>query len=215
MPKEYIVQQGEHLSSIAADHGFPDYLPIWNHPDNAALKAQRKDPNILFPGDVVVIPEQESKTVSGETEKRHTFVVTRRLLKLRIVLRDEMGLPLANIPCKLTIEEQTWELNTDANGLLEHDISPYARTAQLLVQDSKTGEEMEFPVRLGDLDPVDELSGMMARLNNLGYDAGNLDTPEAERFSSSVEEFQCDHGLDVDGKCGPMTQAKLKEIHGC
>ena len=34
-------------------------------------------------------------------------------------------------------------------------------------------------------------------------------------FLSAIEEFQCDHGLVVDGKCGPATQAKLKQVHGC
>jgi murein L,D-transpeptidase YcbB/YkuD len=34
-------------------------------------------------------------------------------------------------------------------------------------------------------------------------------------FLSAVEEFQCDHGLTVDGKCGPATQARLKQAHGC
>jgi len=30
-----------------------------------------------------------------------------------------------------------------------------------------------------------------------------------------VGNFQRDHGLTVDGKCGPLTQAKLKKVHGC
>jgi peptidoglycan hydrolase-like protein with peptidoglycan-binding domain len=42
-----------------------------------------------------------------------------------------------------------------------------------------------------------------------------LDEEDEARFKSAVEEFQCDHGLAVDGKCGPKTQAKLEEIHGC
>jgi peptidoglycan hydrolase-like protein with peptidoglycan-binding domain len=71
---------------------------------------------------------------------------------------------------------------------------------------------------------VDEVSGQIGRLNNLGYDAGELDSPVAspeqerhrsEHFRSAVEEFQCDHGLLVDGICGARTQAKLEEIHGC
>jgi peptidoglycan hydrolase-like protein with peptidoglycan-binding domain len=34
-------------------------------------------------------------------------------------------------------------------------------------------------------------------------------------FRSAVEEFQCDHGLTVDGDCGAQTQAKLLSVHGC
>jgi peptidoglycan hydrolase-like protein with peptidoglycan-binding domain len=55
----------------------------------------------------------------------------------------------------------------------------------------------------------------MARLNNLGYFAGEIENPDQTAFESAVEEFQCDHGVHVDGICGPNTQAKLKKLHGC
>jgi murein L,D-transpeptidase YcbB/YkuD len=38
---------------------------------------------------------------------------------------------------------------------------------------------------------------------------------DKERIRLAVEEFQCDHGLKVDGVGGPDTQNKLKEVHGC
>src|SRR5450432_2358900 len=48
MPTCHIVEQGEHLSKIAADYGFRDSDTIWHYPDNAELKAKRKTPHILF-----------------------------------------------------------------------------------------------------------------------------------------------------------------------
>ena len=45
--------------------------------------------------------------------------------------------------------------------------------------------------------------------------AGPIDTVDEKLLASAVEEFQCDHGLTVDGKCGSLTQAKLKKVHGC
>ncbi len=55
-------------------------------------------------------------------------------------------------------------------------------------------------------------------LLNLGYLAGPFggrsDEENRMMFLSAIEEFQCDHGLVVDGKCGPGTQAQLKQIHG-
>ena len=54
--KEYQAREGDCISSIAYENGlFPNTL--WNHPDNAELKRNRKDMNLLEVGDVVKIPE--------------------------------------------------------------------------------------------------------------------------------------------------------------
>jgi len=42
----HTVVQGEHLTQIAAKYGFRDYRTIWQHGQNAALNAQRTNPNI-------------------------------------------------------------------------------------------------------------------------------------------------------------------------
>ena len=73
----------------------------------------------------------------------------------------------------------------------------------------------QVPVQIGCLDPIDEPSGQLIRLANLGYyrlDGTDIDQSE---FVSAVEEFQCEQGLTVDGICGPATQAKLKQVYGC
>lgn len=54
------------------------------------------------------------------------------------------------------------------------------------------------------------ISGQSGRLTNLGYFSGDVNQPEPADFKSAVEEFQCDHGLAVDGICGPITQASLR-----
>src|SRR5262249_8508870 len=95
-----------------------------------------------------------------------------------------------------------------------------AERASLIIKDPQTPlDDVVIPIKVGHLDPVEEVSGQQARLNNLGYFAGPLEGKTEEEnqalFLSAIEEFQCDHGLRVDGICGPQTQAKLKEVHGC
>ena len=211
----YTVKQGEYLSKIAKSFGFADYKAIWDHPENAEFKKKRKNPNILYPGDNLFIPAKEGKEISGVTEQRHRFQVKRSPLKLRLMLKDINFNPLAQTKCVFHVDGEQFELMIGADGLVEHAIPSTAQQAWLHVDDPRSPIDLEVPIQIGHLDPVDTVSGQKARLNNLGYYAGPLDKEDDALFKSAVEEFQCDHKLTVDGKCGPKTQAKLKDIHGC
>ena len=219
MPYHTVVQ-GEYLSEIAKRYGFGSYKTIWDHPENAALKKQRENPNVIFPGDRLFIPDKASKQVSGDTTQLHRFVLNGEKLKLRLVLEDLYEKPIADAQCELRIDNESFSLKTDGHGKIEKDIKPGAHKGMLTIKDPQTPiKDIQLPIQIGHLDPVDEVSGQKARLNNLGYFAGPFDgKSEAENkalFLSAVEEFQCDHALAVDGKCGPATQAKLKQVHGC
>src|SRR4051812_23195035 len=48
------------MSSIAHDFGFLNFETILNHPKNAELKKNRANPQVLFPGDEVFIPDKNS-----------------------------------------------------------------------------------------------------------------------------------------------------------
>ena len=216
----HIVVQGEHLSSIAKKYGFPTYKLIWDHPQNAALKKERQNPNVIFPGDKLFIPEARQKQVGRSTGQTHRFVLKTDTLKLRLVLEDLYEKPIDNAECELAVDGQVFKLKTDGKGKIEQVIAPDTRAATLTIKDPRTPNNgVAIPIRIGDMDPVDKESGQKARLNNLGYFAGPLDGRTAQEnqalFVSAVEEFQCDHSLTVDGKCGPATQAKLKQVHGC
>jgi hypothetical protein len=216
MADYYTVEQGDHLSKIAKDNGFTDYTIIWNHPNNSDLKSQRQNPNVLFPGDQVFIPDMEQKQESGATDKKHTFVVDKKTLKLRLVLQDTYEKPIAGAQCALLVDGQTYQLTTDGNGKLEQEIPLDAKKGTLTIRGDQTPFTNDvIPIKIGHLDPIDEISGQVARLNNLGYSAGPLDGSDTDAFESAVEEFQCDNSLTVDGICGPQTQSTLKQVHGC
>jgi Putative peptidoglycan binding domain len=216
----HTVEDGEHLSRIARKHGFTNHTVIWDHAQNAELKKARKNPNVLFPGDQVFIPDREERTESRSTDAKHRFVAKREPLKFRLVLEDLYEKPIANAKCELHIEHEQFKVTTDGHGKIERDIRPTDEQAFIVIQDLQTPfNEIAIPVKIGRLHPPDKPSGQLARLNNLGYLAGPIPGKSREEnealFVSAVEEFQCDHGLVVDGKCGPVTQEKLKQVHGC
>jgi hypothetical protein len=215
MPTDHIVEDGEYLGSIAEKYGFSSYLPMWQHPQNATLKAQRKNPNTLMPGDVVHVPDKEIKEYSGQTEKRHQFIKQQPVLTLRIVARGLDDEPIPNASCMLVVEDQSYNLTTDSKGLVEQTIPPSAHQGMLIIKGETAATDLQIQIHIGYLHPLEEMTGVQGRLNNLGYNAGEVGNGDTTRLKSAVKEFQGEHGMTPDGDWGPPLQAKLKEVYGC
>ena len=226
MASDHTVVQGEYLSKIARNYGFSDYRTIWEHPRNAELKRLRQNPNVLYPGDELFIPDRKEKYESRVTERRHRFQMRAPSLKLRIVVEDTYEKPIGGAPFELSIGSALHSLTSDERGKVEQDIPSTAEAAILIIRTEETPlNNVAIPVKIGHLDPVEEVTGQKGRLKNLGYYFGVIDTKVDAEFRSAVEEFQCDNfpsprradgvPVAVDGVCGPKTQARLKEVHGC
>lgn len=215
MPTEYTVQQGDYLAGLAKQFGLPTSV-IWNHPNNADLKQKRPDPNVLFPGDHLYIPDLTTGEQSCSTDKLHKFETPNSKLCLRLTLEDQYHQPIANADCVLGVDGDFQKLKTDGKGKVEQIIPLGVQDGFVTIREPKILlGDVQIPLKIGHLDPIDEVSGQTARLNNLGYFAGDPEKPDPDTFRSAVEEFQCDSELKVDGICGPNTQAKLKQVHGC
>ena len=87
---EYRVREGDCIASIAHKYGL-FWEKIWNAAENADLKEQRKNHNILEPGDIVFISEFEKREEAGATETKHRFRLKGVPVKcrLRLVRRPE------------------------------------------------------------------------------------------------------------------------------
>ncbi len=216
MPIRYIVKPGDHLAKIAAEHGISSYLALWTAGENAELRKKRKNPNILFAGDVVVIPDKTVKQKDVVTDKRHRFVMTEHRLKLRIDVEDAFRAPLKNTACELGAEGANANTQrTDGKGRVELDVPKATHRARLIIRNAETGfSDVVLDVIVGGLDPVDTIEGQSQRLVNLGYLRKVAVDRDAPELLSAVQEFQCDHGLTVDGRCGPASQGKLEKVHG-
>jgi hypothetical protein len=211
MGETRVISAGEHAPRIAAEEGFGDLKHVWDAPQNAELKRTR-DPCVLNPGDELFVPDKQANQFAVATSKTHTFVIKRLKIRLRVALRDASNRPLANVPCKLRYGGVTTALILDGNGALDQEIPFDTDPCTLSLPDR------DISLSVGHLAPFDQPAGLRARLNNLGYHVDATDEESEgtdEALRSAVEEFQCDHDLTVDGKCGPKTRAKLKEIYGC
>jgi N-acetylmuramoyl-L-alanine amidase len=220
MSTEHTVAQGEHLVRIADQYGFADYGTIWNHADNAELKTKRENPNVLFPGDQITIPEKETSEYSRATDNTHKFRKSGKPLQLNLKLERAYDGAVSGTPCDLSAGALQVSLTTDGDGAIGSTIPKSVEDVRLVVhekievKDGTLPADEELALQVGWLDPVDERSGQVGRLANLGYYRGPFDPVDEPELLSAVEEFQCEHDLKVDGICGPATQAKLKEVHG-
>ena len=57
MSTPYTVQRGDTLTKIAREHGFRSWRALYSHPDNAGVRRLRPNPDLIFPGDVIQIPD--------------------------------------------------------------------------------------------------------------------------------------------------------------
>ena len=211
MAHDHTVREGECIASIAIDHGFfPDTL--WEHPENAELKAMRKDPYVLQPGDLVHIPDLIWGEESCDTESQHTFRRKGVPEFIELVLLDEDGEPRKDLPYRLEVDGSSRDGQTDADGALKEPISPDAERGRLLLGENY---DEEIPLDLGRMNPVSELSGVKMRLTNLGYDCGGTSEVLDDQTRVQLEAFQHDHGLQVSGEPDDATQSKLEEMYGC
>jgi hypothetical protein len=218
----HTAKQGDYVTSVAARYGLSDYTEIWDDPANANLKSKRLDPNILLPQDRLFIPDIRVAEYLRPTDVCHKFKIPATNLQLRIELQRAFAPPIASNACPMRVDEEYYDTTaTDEHGLVAHKIKNTAAQASLAIRNFVQGIRGEKPsdrlvkLKIGCLDPIDSISGQQARLINLGYYRGSLDGSDPDEMRSAVEEFQCDHGLTVDGDCGPKTQDRLKKVYGC
>jgi N-acetylmuramoyl-L-alanine amidase len=197
----YTVKQGDCISSIAESHGL-FWEKVWNHPKNARLKEQRKDPNILYSGDVIFIPDKEKKEESGPTEQRHRFKKKGTPAKLRMMVEQD-DIPIADTPFILEVDGKLYQGKTDKKGFLEVSIDPKAKRGRLRVGD------LEMELELGGMDPLDENIGVQERLQNLGFYEGELDGTMSPETKEAIASFQHATGLKETGELDDATRQKL------
>jgi hypothetical protein len=202
MSKVHVVKQGDHLSALAEENGFANFHTIFDHGDNADLKALR-DPHTLFPGDRVFIPDAVQRTEQRSTNTVNIFTADVPKLLLRLRLLDVDGVTVKSIACDVTVPPNTAPSaeTTDGGGVLEKQIGRGREQRGTVVAhqnlatptpEGDTTHDITYDLVIGNLNPHVKLSGQQARLSNLGYFAGYT-VRDLDALLWAAEEFRCDH----------------------
>jgi hypothetical protein len=214
----YIVRQGDFLAKLAFIHGF-DADEVWNDPKNADIKKLRLDPNILAPGDILYLPEKEEAKglpISQGTENNYTAVVPKNTV--RLAFHDDNG-PLANAPYVIDGLGDPQQGSTNGDGVAEIDVPLDVRQIRITL----TNQNIVFPVGIGDMDPIDEPSGVRKRLEHLDYydplarmAPAQISEDQATGFDQrAIAAFQTAKGLEPTGVLDDATKQALVAEHGC
>jgi hypothetical protein len=207
MAENYQVKQGDCIFSIAFEKGFFADT-IWNHPNNKDLKELRKDPNVLLPGDIVFVPDKRLREYSEGTNQVYKYKCknTPKSLQFQFI---EFDIPIKDMGYTLDVDGVKSKGKTDGDGMVKTMIVPNAKIAKLVFENGS-----EFRFELGHLDPVDNITGLQARLSRLGLFDGKIDGVMNDKTKEAIIEFQHAKNLNETGEADADTKNLLEKMTG-
>lgn len=205
----YLAEQGDGMSSIAVRCGH-FWQTIWKHPNNADLRTMRREPEVLLVGDRIYIPERMTKSCFAETGAKHRYRRKGVPAQVRFRVRDIRGRPLAERPYELRIGNDLYGGQTDNDGRLQEWVAPTERMGTLTVFNDHPAypAQIVWLLKIGDLDPIDTLSGVRGRLKNLGFEC------DGEEMEDAILAFQRAYSLIETGVMDEATRGELRAAHG-
>jgi hypothetical protein len=210
--KSYVVRSGDYLTQIAFALRV-DPEAVWNDPKNAELNS-RRDPNLLHPGDVLFVPDSPPTPLDIEVGTTNRYVADVPTTQVQLQFQDA-DQPYANEPYSADLAGQVEEGTLDGNGSLTLEVPIHVREVRLTFPKRK----ITHVVQVGDMDPIDEPSGVRKRLQHLGYmaadESGTLDEDLRDEYTkAAIALFQEAMGLKATGELDDATKGALVKAHG-
>ncbi|MBK8258775.1 MAG: peptidoglycan-binding protein [Polyangiaceae bacterium] len=208
--KPYVVKQGDYLSKLAFIYAF-DAEAVWDHELNSALKSARKSGDMLAPGDVLYLPVTPKEGLPFTSGGTNRYKGSIPMVDVNLAFHDMDEKPIANAAFTIDVPGVRPNSGTsDGDGKVSFKVPVTHREVPVLFPDLN----LIFHVRVGDLDPADEMTGAMQRLAHLGYfaesDMGNRDAD----LALAVLRFQRLKGLEETGALDAATLEALEGVHG-
>jgi hypothetical protein len=197
----YVIKQGDYLAKLACQFGF-DADTVWSDPKNADLRKLRSDPNLLWPTDILYIPDQVNKQPvlkSLTTGTTNTFVSDTPTVTVNLKFADA---ELASQPYTIPELPQLTGLTTRADGTATIAMPITQRVVTVVF----TSDGTAFTCNVGHVDPINTLSGVIQRLQNLGFLDPNadLETFDLDSVRGALREFLATQpGAAVDSPSSP------------
>ena len=129
----YTVVQGDCLSSIALQFGYADWRNIYNDPANASFRQLRPNPNLIYPGDEIFIPDPEADPEEAPTDAWTEFKIDSQKTFIRVRMMDGNNAAFSGKKYQLDVNGTISEGTTGGDGMIEKEIPANATAATLTV----------------------------------------------------------------------------------
>jgi Putative peptidoglycan binding domain len=213
--RPYIVRQGDHLARLAYVHGF-DATEVWNHENNNGLREMGRKPELLAPGDILYLPGKPKESLAFYAGTSNRYQARVPVVNVALAFKDADQV-LSDEPYEIHglgtdgSDGQTEERKTDSEGKVSLELPVTTREVTIVFP----RQNIAYEVRVGDMDPVAEMSGIQKRLENLGYLPRDREGGfEGAYLQAAIAEFQKRHGLAPTGTLDDNTSNLLKDEHG-
>jgi len=217
-PRVHVVRQGETAAQIAWKYGFSDVGTVWHHPDNRELAKARPNPDVLRPGDKVSIPPHKTAVFKLAAEQETKITAKRPTQRLHLTIEWDIDEPAATARYELTFREgrkvHRRKGTTAGDGLLDEKLPLSATELRLSIwpKDSKGKTDcLILDLGMGHLDPIEDLSGVQARLENLGFHCGDEEGELGPRTQAALKRFRSQHKIEEEDLLGPATLKRLEK----
>lgn len=208
--RPHVVKQGDYLTKLAFVHGF-DAFEAWSHEKNREIKAARQSMDMLAPGDIVhlpLTPKEGLPFTAGTVNKYRGKVPT---VEVSLVFANVDGEPMSDEP--LVVQggrTANGSDRTDATGKVTLVVPVTTREVTIAF----TRRNESHIVRIGDLDPATEDSGVRQRLAHLGLLSEEVTADPDARLAEAIRLFQVQKRLPETGTLDAETRRALTEEHG-
>ena len=221
---KHTVEQGERLPTIGRAKGFLRWQTIWNFKGNADLRKLRGTAHILLPGDEVSIPSKlarQAKVPGGTAE----YVVQSAPEVLRVRFAGVSSSDENPVTFKATPNAggATIEGTLARSGKLEIDLPPDTTKVHVELSRKTDGGDgsdgggkpfATYDFTVGGLDPASEVSGVQARLLNLGFYTGGITGNLDDETRTGIAHFRWAKLRDRKSDMDEDFLAALNKTHG-
>ncbi|QUM89442.1 hypothetical protein HWV03_11850 [Moritella sp. 36] len=153
----YTVVSGDNLTLIARRFGFRNYQTIYDHELNSEFKKSRPNPNIIHPGDEIIIPNKVMKTVPAAEGKVQVYRLVKEkqipssggqqigILPVRYAFSDKMAESLDEEREQLDSTGTNLESGLMSSGMRDHTLRQL-RDGWLYVYNDTKSELDEYQI---------------------------------------------------------------------